>query len=150
MNRALAPRALKSYLAVYTGTRGHTDMATTPKLRTRCCRECSTRLDSGVRPGSNVATHTKVTAIFCSDKCRADWNNRRKNRGADLYDLWMAQRYSRNEAEAAGVWAEMCRLSEQWNTEDKAAGHKTYSSPAEVIARLKDRGAIRRGPMGRV
>ena len=125
-------------------------MTATTKLRIRCCRECSSPLTGAARPGENSTPRQKRTAIFCSTPCKTAWNNRRKNRGADLYDLWMAQRYSRTEAEASGVWAEMCRLSEQWNEEDKAARHKTYESPTVVITRLKDRGAIRRGPINRV
>lgn len=120
------------------------------KTRVRCCRECSTPLTGPASPKSNSTTRASRSTIFCTNVCKTAWNNRRKNRGADIYDLWMAMRYERDEAKRLGVWAEMCRLSEQWNTEDMAAGHKTYGPPADVVARLKDRGAIRRGPLYRV
>lgn len=120
------------------------------KKPVRCCRECSTPLTGHVDAGTNKPHKRGKPQIFCTILCKATWNNRRKNRGADIYDLWMALRHSRAEATANGVWAEMCRLSEQWNNEDKDAGRRTYEHPAVVITRLKDRGAIRRGPINRV
>jgi hypothetical protein len=104
------------------------------KPRHRCCRECGTALDAGL----------KATAVFCGIPCKAKWNNRRKNRGADLYDLWMAMRYERDEAKRLGLWGEMCRLSEGWNDEDKKAGIRSFEKPGVVLARLMDAGRLMR------
>jgi predicted nucleic acid-binding Zn ribbon protein len=102
---------------------------------THHCREC----------GNAIAADRKPNAKFCSDGCKAAWNNRRKKRGADIYDLWMAMRYERDEAKRLGVWKEMCRLSEKWHEQDTAAGIVSYESPTVVLQRLKDNGKLRRG-----
>lgn len=39
---------------------------------------------------------------FCSQKCRADFNNRRMTRGAEMYDYVMSGRFER--ATHAGSW----------------------------------------------
>lgn len=107
------------------------------------CRECRTALtrpeDAGKRPNPS-----RPPALFCSMTCRTTWNNRRKTRGADLYDLWMAMRYARDDAKVLGVWKEMCRLSETWNAEDKAAGRETFERPKKVLDRLMDSGRLPR------
>ncbi len=112
-------------------------MTTTKKLTVRCCRECSAAL-AAPKPGF------VRDAKFCGISCKATWNNRRKNRGADLYDLWMAMRYDRDTAKDLGVWKEMCRLSEKWSDEDKAAKRKTYERPGVVLTRLMDTGRLPR------
>ena len=105
-----------------------------PKTTVRCCRECKKPLGDGL----------KANAVFCGIPCKAKWNNRRKNRGADLYDLWMAMRYERDEAKRLGVWKEMCRLSEGWHDDDAKAGIMSYEKPGVVIARLMDDGRLMR------
>lgn len=112
------------------------------KPKPRCCAECLSPMYAARQPGMNRKPRRSK---FCSTLCKTTWNNRRKNRGADVYDLWMAMRYERDEAKRLGVWTEMCRLSELWNAEDEKAGRITYSPPAEVVLRLKDKGAIRHG-----
>lgn len=58
------------------------------------------------------------------------------SRGADLYDCFMALRYDREAAKAAGLWALMCRMAQSWNEEDQKAGRKkTYFPPSVVRAR---------------
>lgn len=59
--------------------------------------------------------------FFCSDACRHRHKNRRKLRGAELYDLFMTMRFDRAAAKEHQVWAVMCRMASQWNEEDKAA-----------------------------
>jgi len=103
----------------------------------RTCRECQKPLEKTMKANSE----------FCCTACRVGWRNRRMSRGADLYDLFMNMRYNRDAAKEAGVWTEMCRLAEQWNDEDKAADRQTFFRADEMIAHLKDRGAIRRGPV---
>lgn len=55
---------------------------------------------------------------FCSPSCRQTFNNRRANRGAVLYDLFMANRFDRDRAYPAKVMSFMCRIAEEWNRED--------------------------------
>ncbi len=106
----------------------------TKKSVVRCCRECFKPLGAA-----------KATAIFCGVPCKASWNNRRKARGAELYDLFMNQRFNRVESKRLTVWSEMCRLAEGWNDEDKAEKRLTFANPTEVLTRLRDRGSLRRG-----
>ncbi len=88
----------------------------------------------------------KSKGRFCGTPCRQAFNNRRLQRGAQVYDLVYAMRYDRDSAKTLGVWAELCRVVEQWNQEDKAehGGRKTYIPPKVAIANLKDRGQLRR------
>ncbi len=111
-----------------------------PKKTVRCCRECNTPLGEGC----------KASAVFCGIPCKAKWNNRRKNRGADLYDLWMTMRYDRDEAKRLEVWKEMCRLSEGWRAEDVEQGIKSFERAGVVITRLKDTGRLARARPDRI
>jgi hypothetical protein len=104
------------------------------KTKVKCCRECQTALPTGL----------KRSAIFCGIPCKARWNNRRKNRGADLYDLWMAMHYDRDDAKKYGVRSELCRMAERWNDQDWKTGIQSYEKPGVVIARLKDTGRMPR------
>lgn len=120
------------------------------KKLVRCCRECSSPLHAPSAAGSNRPKKARQDAKFCSTPCRTTWNNRRKDRGADLYDLWMAMRYCREEAKALGVWKEICRLSEKWNDEDKAAGRTSFERPQVVLTRLMDSGRLPRARKMRI
>lgn len=104
------------------------------------CREC------GVATAAGCGEHRR-DAKFCSIPCKTKWNNRKKTRGADIYELWMAMRYERDEAKRLGLWGELCRLSEGWYQEDQRerGGRKTYGPPAEVLTRLRENGSIRIG-----
>ena len=115
------------------------------KKLVRCCRECSTPLVAAPAADSEAKKKSRSDTKFCSIACKNTWNNRRKNRGADLYDLWMAMRYSREDAKKFGVWKEMCRLSEKWHSEDTAARRVAYEKPKVVLARLMDAGRLPRG-----
>ncbi len=110
------------------------------KKPVRCCRECQTTLGEGF----------KASAVFCGIPCKATWNNRRKNRGADLYDLWMTMRYARDDAKQLEVWKEMCRLSEGWKVEDDRAGIKSFEAAGVVLTRLMDSGRLMRARAGRI
>lgn len=114
------------------------------KKLVRCCRECGSPLAAPTTAGSNRPKKARDDAKFCSTPCKTGWNNRRKSRGADIYDLWMSMRYCREEAKALGVWREICRLSEVWNAEDKAAGRTSFERPGVVLARLMDSGRLPR------
>lgn len=93
----------------------------------RVCHECGEPL-AGMKPG----------ARYCTSKCRLTFNNRRLQRGAEIYDLFMAMRYDRAAAQEAGAWSIMCRMAQQMRDEDMAqrAGRKSWQPPSRV---LKDR-----------
>ena len=89
------------------------------------CREC----------GEQFGKARDHEQLFCSAACRTSFNNRRKQRGADLYDLFMTMRYERGTAKLLGVWAILCRLAQDWNDEDKAEGRKSYLPARRVLER---------------
>lgn len=93
--------------------------------RVHRCRECLKPLEAG----------RKATAEFCGIPCKASWNNRRKNRGAELYDLFMAIRFERGLAKTLGLWAVICRMASVWKEEDDRAGRKSFSDPRQVVMR---------------
>lgn len=97
------------------------------------CRECGKPLGPSVRPEKK----------FCCHPCGFAWNNRRKLRGAELYDLFMAMRYERGAAKLYGVWAIICRMAAMWNEEDKERGAKSYAPIKEVMERYVHYTAVR-------
>lgn len=64
---------------------------------------------------------------FCCAPHRHAWNNRRKSRGADLIDLFMALRYDRAEAKEHQAWSLMCRMASNWRAEDRAANRRSFA-----------------------
>lgn len=87
--------------------------------------------------------------MFCSSPCRQAFNNRRMQRGADLYDLFRALRRDRAKAKNLNLWTLMCQLEKKWNDEDaeKRDGRKSYMPPQKALANLFDKGAIDRGEL---
>lgn len=85
--------------------------------------------------------------MFCSSPCRQSFNNRRMQRGAELYDLFRALRRERAKAKALNIWTLMCQLERKWNDEDgeKRDGRKSYMPPQKALANLYDKGALDRG-----
>lgn len=73
---------------------------------------------------------------FIDTKARTDWNNRRKLRGALVYDLLMAWRYDRPIATALGVFSTICKMLRQWHAEDEEAGRVGYLPPAMALESL--------------
>lgn len=71
----------------------------------KCC-EC----------GSGFSSEATIQ-IFCKAECRTIHNNRRRKRGALLYDLFMSMRW--NPIKAKGVWSAMCKLTDEWKEEDR-------------------------------
>lgn len=53
---------------------------------------------------------------FCNAECRANWHNRRKARGAELYDFAMAWRFDR---ETPDMLAQLGRLLSAYHTADQ-------------------------------
>ena len=72
---------------------------------------------------------------FCSAKCRSDWNNRRRQRGAELYDLYMAHRFDRVTAQTLGVFQAINRMASNFREDDKARrdGRKSWRAPQTVM-----------------
>ncbi len=104
------------------------------KIRTCSCQECGEAMQ-----GRNAAKK------FCSQTCRLRFNNRRLQRGAELYDLFMAMRYEREDAKQLGVWGLMCRMAQQMREEDnkEREGRKSWRPPAEALANRPDLHAVR-------
>jgi len=73
---------------------------------------------------------------FCSTPCRQNWNNRRLQRGAELYDLYMAHRFERAEAKNLGVFQAINRLASDYRAEDRErrSGRRSWRKPRTVIA----------------
>lgn len=100
------------------------------------CQECGKPI-TGRRDGQE----------FCSTPCRQTFNNRRMQRGAELYDLFRALRRERGEAKDLAIWTAACQLELKWQTEDEAQrpGRKSYMPPRRAIANLRDKGRLPRG-----
>lgn len=72
---------------------------------------------------------------FCATACRTAFNNRRKARGAELYDLFMVHRWDRKRAVVLRILQAMNRLASNWRAEDKArrAGRRSWRKPEDVL-----------------
>jgi len=72
---------------------------------------------------------------FCSTRCRQKFNNRRKLRGAELYDLYMALRFEREAAKDLGVFQLINRMASNFRQEDKdeRAGRRSWRKTQSVI-----------------
>ena len=77
-------------------------------------------------------------AEFCCTSCRQAFQNRRLQRGAELYDLFMVQRFDRSRGRTMGAWTMMCALASHWRAEDrtKRAGRPSWTRPAKLAERL--------------
>lgn len=78
-------------------------------IRLNACLECGCDIPPG--------PHDRE---FCCSAHRTAWNNRRLQRGAALYDLYMAHRFQRVEAQAAGLFQAINRLASDFRAEDRA------------------------------
>lgn len=96
-------------------------------ITSRCCQECGESFES-----------RKVEARFCSTACRQAFNNRRLQRGADLYDLFMASRFERDQAAQEELWSKMCAVASGWRQEDERdrRGRKSWGNLREALQRL--------------
>jgi predicted nucleic acid-binding Zn ribbon protein len=86
----------------------------------------------------------KPGRLFCSSSCRVTFNNRRLQRGAELYDLFRAMRRERDDAKTLGIWAEMCRLELRWQQEDQEQrpGRRSYMPPRKALTNLRETGRL--------
>ncbi len=91
------------------------------RARVHACLECGER--------------TEKTGDFCSAGCRFDFNNRRKKRGAELYDLYMALRFDRSTAKALGVFQAISRLASTFRQEDhdRRGSRRSWRAPHLVL-----------------
>ena len=97
----------------------------------RHCRECGSTFD-----GSKAA-------MFCpGTSCRRDWNNRRQQRGAQLYDVFMTLRGERQltadlkNNQGINLWTVACQLASGWKLEDERqrGGRRSYQSIPDLIS----------------
>jgi hypothetical protein len=95
-------------------------------IKTGTCRECGERFEA-----------KRSTREFCRAACRQAFHNRAASRGAELYHLFMAARFDRGSATAAGAWSTMCRLASIFRAEDirDCGGRQTWDAVAKVKAR---------------
>jgi hypothetical protein len=83
----------------------------------RSCAECAEKFGSNRRD-----------AEFCGDKCRKVYNNRRAQRGAELYDIVMAWRFGDGEGRINEARDLLCSLVSGYNEQDKMKrpGRRSY------------------------
>ncbi|MDD9903732.1 MAG: hypothetical protein OXT06_09210 [Rhodospirillaceae bacterium] len=94
------------------------------------CRECGAPCEA-----------QRGDATFCSTKCKNAWQNRRRKRGAELYDLFMTMRHERDltkrlaDEQDFHVWSTACALASKWKDEDERerAGRKSWQSILPLI-----------------
>lgn len=105
-------------------------------IREPICQECGNRI-----------TESRRAKMFCSPACRQTFNNRRMQRGADMYDLFRALRRERGKAKDMNIWTVLCQLEKRWNDEDTEArpGRKSYMPPSKALTNLYDKGSLQRG-----
>lgn len=96
-----------------------------PPMFRKVCLECGDTFES-----------QRTFGGFCCPAHRADFNNRRMKRGAEIYDLIMAWRYQRGLAKALGLWKLVCRMAQAFREEDhrERDGRRSWRNPAEVVA----------------
>ena len=94
--------------------------------------------------GKSLEAMQRLSAAFCCTACRRAWNNRRMVRGAELFDLYMAQRYERGAAQAAQVMTLISRLAATYRAEDERDrdGRRSWQTIRAVLDRRPSLRAI--------
>lgn len=96
----------------------------TRRLFSRTCTEC----------GETFTTPKAETGFCPGKKCRMDWHNRRRDRGAELYDLLMTCRFDRDFAKDEGLVMStlLSNLAGHYRDSDnlKRAGRKSWDKNA--------------------
>lgn len=90
---------------------------------TRHCRECG-------QPFAAKRAH----GHFCASACRSKYNNRRIQRGGEVYDLAMEWRFARNTATERKTYSMLCTLLGRFNDEDKERGRRSWSPSSRMMA----------------
>lgn len=87
------------------------------------CLECGAPREAG------------AAGDFCATACRDAFNNRRKARGAELYDLFMVHRHERPRAVELRILQAMNRLASNWRQEDRdrRSGRRSWRKPEDVL-----------------
>lgn len=95
----------------------------------KCCKECGIDL---ARLSNKPVPAAK---LFCSPGCRMAFNNRRRDRGAELYDLFMELRFNRTAAAEANVWTLLCDRASAYRDADKAKreGRRSWQDLREAL-----------------
>lgn len=74
----------------------------------KTCKECG-----------HPYSYQKGSKLFCSHECGVAFNNRRLERGAEMYDLVMSMRFERKTAKQNELWTTVCRLASAYRDADK-------------------------------
>ena len=95
-------------------------------MRDNHCRECAKPFQT-IRPD----------ALFCCIACKNVFNNRRLQRGAVFYDLFMTCRYQRGIAKTMGIWTILCGAAMSFRREDESVrpGFVSWLDPKDVLRR---------------
>ena len=96
----------------------------------RHCRECR-----------ETFAASKAAAFCPGTSCRRDWNNRRQQRGAQLYDVFMTMRGERQlttdlkNNQGINLWTVACQLAADWKLEDEQqrGGRRSYQFIPDLI-----------------
>jgi hypothetical protein len=95
----------------------------------RCCQECGGVL--------TVTGSRGKTPKFCKEACRTAFNMRRRQRGAQLFDLFMANSFERSApARVNGsLRRAMGRLASRWRDEDfrERGGRNSWGDYRETL-----------------
>lgn len=98
-------------------------------IETRECRECGETFP--LRRGGT---------LFCCDAHRSAYNNRRIQRGGEVYDVLMEMRFDRKAASATKAWSTLCAIAGRFHDEDvsQRAGRPSWS-PTTRMAKVQSR-----------
>lgn len=94
------------------------------RARVHACLDCGNAM-----PSSHSAYE------FCGPRCRERFNNRRRLRGAELYDLYMAHRFERSLSVSLGLFQAVNRLAAIWREEDRMSrdGRRSWRRAEDVL-----------------
>lgn len=95
-----------------------------PQLPFTACREC----------GGPILAR-RQDAVFCAKRCQMAWHNRRRTRGAEMYDLVMAMRFDRQEAARVGAYSMLTQLASAARESDlvKRPGRPSWNLGEAVL-----------------
>lgn len=99
----------------------------------RTCVEC----------GTEFRAVKMRSAIYCSQACRLKANNRRRERGALIYDLLCHHRFNRAEAQKQKVRSKVDRMISTWMREDIAAGRRPMRPLRECLEAVVEHSSVR-------
>ncbi len=90
----------------------------------RLCKECGAEFEP-----------RRSRSLFCSPAHRQAFNNRRIQRGGEMYDLVMSMRFDRQNEDTNRAWSLLCTIAGRFREEDKAmrSGRKSWSSPKRLM-----------------